>query len=97
MNEIIIDTARYIVTANGQQVALSPKEFDILTALKRAGGAVLSRSELFAKVWGADYYPDGYDTSTRVIDQHIKRLRFKLGPARSAIITVPARGYRLEG
>jgi two-component system alkaline phosphatase synthesis response regulator PhoP len=73
---------------------LTPIEFDLLYALARHRGRVLSREQLIEQVWGYDYYGD-----ERVVDVHIGRLRKKVedDPAHPAlIVTVRGAGYRFE-
>jgi two-component system alkaline phosphatase synthesis response regulator PhoP len=74
---------------------LTPIEFDLLHALARHHGRVLSRLQLIEHVWGYDYYGD-----ERVVDVHIGRLRKKIenDPANPVlIVTVRGAGYRFEG
>lgn len=92
--DIEIDTAARRVCRGGQDVALTPKEFDLLLALVRRRGAVASRSELLTEVWG-------YRTpvQSRTVDTHIAELRRKLEDNSSSprwILTVPKAGYRLR-
>ena len=92
--EIEIDPASHAVSRGGRQVALAPKEFELLMALLRRRGAVASRYELMKEVWG-------YDDSvvSRTVDTHIAELRRKLeaDPAEPRhILTVRKAGYRLE-
>lgn len=78
-----------------QPVELTTIEFDILHALARHPGRVLSREQLIEQVWGHDYYGD-----ERVVDVHIGRLRKKLETDAGnpeTIVTVRGVGYRLEG
>jgi DNA-binding response OmpR family regulator len=82
------------VLRNGAPVALTPKEFDLLAALLRRRGAVATRAELLAEVWG-------YSAAvlSRTVDTHIAELRRKLEPDPAAprhILTVRKTGYRLE-
>jgi two-component system alkaline phosphatase synthesis response regulator PhoP len=76
-------------------VDLTPIEFDLLYALIRHRGRVLSREQLIEQVWGYDYYGDD-----RVVDVHIGRLRKKIedDPANPAlVVTARGVGYRFEG
>lgn len=78
----------------GNELELTPIEFDLLLALARHQGRVLSREQLIEQVWGIDYYGD-----ERVVDVHVGRLRRKLDsdPAGAELIaTVWGLGYRLE-
>jgi DNA-binding response OmpR family regulator len=82
------------VLRNGGEIDLAPKELDLLLALLRRRGAVVSRDELLAQVWG-------YDASvvSRTVDTHIGELRRKLEDDPGApryILTVRKAGYRLE-
>jgi DNA-binding response OmpR family regulator len=72
---------------------LTTLEFDLLSALARHAGRVLTREQLLDQVWGTDYYGD-----SRVVDAAIKRLRAKLRHAVAgahAIATVRGLGYKL--
>ncbi|WP_041694820.1 response regulator transcription factor [Alicyclobacillus acidocaldarius] len=83
----------YEVEANGERMALPPKEFQLLFTLAASAGKTLSRDKLIEEVWGYDYAGD-----ERTVDVHIKRLRDKfpedIYPFR--IRTVRGLGYRLE-
>jgi DNA-binding response OmpR family regulator len=77
------------------EIALAPREFDLLAALMRNRGAVLTRDLLLALVWGDDYPGDA-----RTVDVHVRWLRKKVerDPARPEhILTVRGMGYRFEG
>jgi len=92
--EVEVDLARREVRRQGQPVALSPKEFDLLVALLRRRGAVATRVELLREVW---QYPAS--VSSRTLDTHIAELRRKLEADAAAprhILTVRKTGYRLE-
>ncbi len=90
---IEVDPARRTVTRAGAPVDLSPKEFDLLVALIRHDGAVVSRQDLLDEVWG---YAD--DVLSRTVDTHVAELRRKLedDPANPRyILTARKAGYRL--
>jgi two-component system alkaline phosphatase synthesis response regulator PhoP len=91
--ELRVDPERFIVSVKSKPVNLSSKEFEFLKILIDARGKVLSREQLLEKVWG---YDRSLDIDTRTIDQHIARLRDKLGPESRRIITVKNVGYRLD-
>lgn len=78
------------VIKNGQEIILTPKEFDLLRILVENKNIVMSREKLLQMVW--DYHFEG---STRTVDMHIQRLRDKLGTDR--IKTIYKLGYRLDG
>ena len=90
-----IDPEARQVWKDNHPVELTPIEFDILLALARHRGRVLSREQLIEHVWGYDYYGD-----ERVVDVHIGRIRKKIedDPAHPTwIITARGIGYRFEG
>jgi DNA-binding response OmpR family regulator len=78
----------------GRRLELTRLEFDLLSALIRHAGLVLSREQLLDQAWGFDYYGD-----LRAVDSAMKRLRAKLrkvGGDSRLISTVRGVGYRLE-
>lgn len=89
--DLVIDTASHTVRVAGQEVALTPKEFDLLVFLAGNKGIALSREKILQKVWNYDYY--GED---RTVDTHIKMLRGHLGPCRGYIVTVWGIGYKFD-
>ena len=87
-------TARRVYVA-GREIKLSHKEFDLLAALVRDKGAVLSRDLLLEQVWGYDRIGDD-----RTVDVHVRWLREKIEANPSdpqRIVTVRGVGYRFEG
>ena len=88
-----LDAERYEARVGGEPVALSSKEFDFLRCLLEADGKALTREALLEKVWG---YERGLDLDTRTVDQHVKRLREKLGCEAGRLLTVKNVGYRLK-
>ena len=90
--ELEISKAYRSVKVKGENISLTPKEFDLLLTLASSPRQVFSREKLLNKVWGYDYYGDD-----RTVDTHIKSLRQKLGaPARDYIETVWGVGYKFE-
>ncbi|WP_297317059.1 response regulator transcription factor [Bifidobacterium indicum] len=86
---LVIDPAQRIVTLQGEQVHLTPTEFDLLATLARKPKSVLTREKLLEEVW------DWVDASgTRTVDSHVKALRHKLGS--QMIRTVHGVGYAFE-
>ncbi|HLM34610.1 MAG TPA: response regulator transcription factor [Gaiellaceae bacterium] len=77
------------VTVEGEEVALTQKEFDLLACLLENRGLVLSRERLLDLVWGLAY-PGG----TRTVDVHVAQLRRKLRPL-DPIQTMRGTGYKL--
>ena len=88
--DVIMDTVARSVKQNGLDVALTPREFDLLEQLMRNRGAALYRDVLFNRVWGGEM-----DSDTRTLDLHIQRLRKKLN-WHNHIKTVYKVGYMLE-
>jgi DNA-binding response OmpR family regulator len=88
-----IDIARHQVTVKGKPVRLAPKEFAVLRLLVEADGKVLSRDRLLELIWGHD---KDMDIDTRTVDQHVARLRRKLGGEGALIVTVPNFGYQVK-
>lgn len=81
------------VFVDGKEVRFSPKEMGVLNTIKSADGFIVSREELISKIWG----PDFIDIPSRTVDQHVARVRRKLGKCGAAIRTVTSRGYRYVG
>ncbi len=88
-----LDFDRYECSIGENSVSLTSKEWELLKVLVSARGRALSRTEILKEVWG---YERGLDLDTRTVDQHIARLRDKLGPESSLIVTVKNVGYRFR-
>ncbi|WP_069853402.1 response regulator transcription factor [Actinoalloteichus hymeniacidonis] len=88
---IVLDSSRRSVTRNGRPIALSRKEFGLLSVLMAAAGRIVSAEELLRVVW--DEHADPFTNAVRVT---MCRLRAKIG-AVGAIETVPGAGYRMGG
>ena len=73
-------------------IRLSPRELALLEIFAARPNEVLARDMLLSRLWGIDFYGN-----TRTLDQHITRLRQKLGPNGARIITVSRVGYAYEG
>jgi DNA-binding response OmpR family regulator len=86
---LTIDIRTHRVTMAGREVALTPKEFDILECLAADPGRVVSRQEILENAWDAHWYGP-----TKVLDVHVAALRRKLGST-GLIETVYGRGFRL--
>jgi heavy metal response regulator len=93
MADLEVDLIRRRVTRAGQRVDLTNKEFNLLTLLLRRQGAVLSRTELAAQVWGMNF-----DSETNIVEVAVRRLRDKLDRPfeRPLLHTVRGMGYVLE-
>mgnify|MGYP003370439303 CR=1 FL=1 len=93
---IQLDGSGHRAFLHGEELALTPKEFDCLACLLRAAGAPVSARELFERVWGEEFCP----SSNNTVMVHIRRLRRKLGEidsTREFIETVWGVGYRIRG
>ena len=93
VSNLDIDMGAFIVKLNGQVVACTPKEIEILWTLANNPGMVFSREHLLQSIWGYDFLGD-----TRAVDSHIKRIRAKLCNDQNPwdIKTVWGVGYRFE-
>lgn len=91
IGDIVMDTEKHTVTADGQNVALTLKEYSILMLLAENKGKVFTRDSLLSKIWGYDY-----DGENRTVDVHIKSLRTKLGKSSDKIETVRGVGYKIS-
>ena len=89
---LILDKETYKVTADGQEVTLTHREFELLEFLLENRNIVLSREKILDRIWG---YTS--DVETRTLDVHIRSLRQKLGTSGNCIETVRGIGYRIEG
>jgi DNA-binding response OmpR family regulator len=86
---LTLDLRTHKVTVAGQDVALTPKEFDILECLAADPGRVRGRQEILEAVWDSNWYGP-----TKVLDVHVAALRRKLGRP-GLIENVYGRGFRL--
>ncbi len=92
--DLTVDYARRIVTKSGQEVRLTPLEYDILRFLTQNADRVVTHRLLLASVWGAEYTED-----TQLLRVHVGHLRRKVedNPARPRlIVTEPGVGYRVR-
>lgn len=86
--DIVVDLAARRVDIAGVEIALAPKEFEILAHLVARCGEAVSRQELMDAIWG-----DAYVAISRSLDVHMTSLRAKLGRP-DAIATIRGYGYR---
>ena len=92
IGDLVIDVAGHSVKRDGQSIALTPREFDLLVALARKPGQVFTREVLLEQVWGYRHAAD-----TRLVNVHVQRLRSKVekDPERPEIVvTVRGVGYK---
>ena len=95
IGEIEIHPEKYMVLFKGEQLVLTPKEFELLLYLANHRGKVLSRDQLLNGVW--DFH---YDGDTRIVDVHISHLREKIEADTknpTYIRTIRGFGYKMEG
>lgn len=92
---LTIDHDAHRVTADGTEVNLTPKEYELLYFLAKAPDKVFDREQLLKEVWHYDFFGD-----LRTVDTHVKRLREKLNRvsenAAKMIVTVWGVGYKFE-
>ena len=86
---ITIDRERYTATCDGREIVLPRKEFALLDLLCSQPGRLVTREEIYSRIWGSDVV-----VGDRTIDVHIRKLRQKIGDRR--IVTVKGVGYKSE-
>lgn len=89
--DIELDDGRHEVMANGREVTLTLKEYELLKLLMKRSPDIVPRGEIISTVWGDDYIGE-----TRTLDIHIGTLRKKLGETKAQISTVRGVGYILK-
>ena len=88
---ISMNTLEHTVSADGERITLTYKEYELLKLLLSHMGTAFTREQLMERVWGTDYMGE-----TRTVDMHIRTLRQKLGKCGESIKTVRNGGYRRE-
>ncbi|MFO1441751.1 response regulator transcription factor [Bacillus sp. Bva_UNVM-123] len=92
---LTIDHDAHRVTADGKEVSLTPKEYELLYFLAKSPDKVFDREQLLKEVWHYEFFGD-----LRTVDTHVKRLREKLNKvseqAAKMIVTVWGVGYKFE-
>ncbi len=88
---LTVDTEEHTVTADGERIVLTLKEFELLRLFLSHPGIAFTRDRLFSDIWG-----DSYMGQSRTVDMHIRTLRQKLGRCGERIETVRGVGYRWE-
>ncbi|MEZ0076177.1 winged helix-turn-helix domain-containing protein [Planotetraspora sp. GP83] len=91
VEDVVIDRAARVVRADGEEIDLTFREFELLDYLSSAPGRVFNRRQLMAAVW--DRYGD---EGARTVDVHVLRLRRKLGRHADRIVTVRNVGYKYQ-
>ena len=88
---LVMNLNEHTVTADGERIMLTYKEFELLRLFLTHPGMAFTREHLLNEVWESDYLGE-----TRTVDMHIRTLRQKLGVYGHMIETVRNVGYRLE-
>jgi len=91
LGDMTVDYTARRVTIAGEDLPLSPKEYELLFYMVRNRCIALTRERLISEVWCYDFYGDD-----RTLDTHIKLLRRSLGEHASRITTLRGVGYRFE-
>ncbi|SEV86751.1 DNA-binding response regulator, OmpR family, contains REC and winged-helix (wHTH) domain [Ruminococcaceae bacterium KH2T8] len=90
-----VDKVKYVVTVDGKEIYMPPKELELLFFLASNPNRVFTREQLLENVWGYDFYGE-----SRTVDVHVKRIREKIeNPDREqnwCIKTVWSKGYKFE-
>jgi len=92
--ELGVDLARRVVTVAGQEIQLTPTEYDLLRALVTNAGKVLTHRQLLREVWGM-----GYEQEMHILQVNVSNLRRKIEPDPSRpryVVTEPGVGYHLR-
>jgi len=90
-DELKIDLDGREVYISDEIIKLAPKEFELLAYLLINKGIALNRNQILEHVWGYDF-----EGETRVVDNHIKKLRNKFGKYSDLIQTIISIGYKFE-
>lgn len=90
-NSLFVDYENYSAFIDGEKLALTLKEFELLRCLILNGNKVMTRDYLLDKIWGYEYIGE-----TRTVDVHIRHLRIKLKGYGDLIETVRGVGYRIN-
>ena len=90
MDELRIDVRSMRVERNGIEIALTPKEYELLLLFTRNPGMALYRETIYERVWGGEL-----EFGSKTVDLHVQRLRKKEGWEKK-LVAVSKVGYRLE-
>ena len=91
MGKLELDEKRHTVSADGTQIQLTLKEYELLRVFMKNPGIVFSRDSLLSIVWGINFIGE-----SRTVDVHIGTLRTKIGECGNYIETVRGVGYKME-
>ncbi len=92
IDSLYINPSKHIVRADGQEVTLTFKEFELLCLLAENAGTVYTRDDILRRIWGFEF-----DGESRTVDVHIRTLRTKLGTSGNLIETIRGVGYKIGG
>lgn len=92
VGELVVDRQKHTVTAGGENILLTLKEFELLCLLMESTGKAFTREHILESVWNFSY-----EGGTRTVDVHITTLRRKLGKHGKLIETIRGVGYRFGG
>ncbi len=92
IGELYVSPSQHIVRANGNDVQLTFKEFELLCLLMSKPGKVFTRDNILQEIWGFEF-----DGENRTVDVHIRTLRTKLGDCGDLVETVRGIGYKMGG
>lgn len=88
--DVTVDDGTHVITVAGQRVEFTLKEYNLLKLLMENSGKVVSREEIFNKVWGENFI-----TETRTLDIHVNEIRRKIENSQVVVNTVRGVGYLL--
>jgi len=88
---VVLESAGRRLSVEGRPLDLTTVEFEILARLVQAAGTIVGRERLVAEVFEREFNPED-----RSLDVHISRLRKKLGPHASLIVTIRGVGHLLR-
>lgn len=88
--DVSVDIGRHTASLCGEQVQLTPKEFDVIVYFLQHQDIAVSRERLLSTIWGFEF-----EGESRTVDIHVQQVRRKLG-LKDRLITIPKLGYRLE-
>jgi len=87
---VTVDTRSHLVTKDGVEIALTPREYEVLLLFLRTPNTALYRDTIYERVWGGDM-----EYGSKTVDLHVQRLRKKIG-WEDCLKAVHKIGYRLE-
>ncbi len=90
VGDLVVNPEKHLITAKGENVTLTYKEYQLLLLFMENKGVVFSRDTLLNRIWGYDF-----DGENRTVDVHIRTLRTKLGECGNLIETVRGFGYKI--